>query len=87
LDVAVHLDPGNKLLLFTDGITEATNTRGEEYGEDRLRGELDDVSGETATLHRKLMRDVSEFCQGNFADDATLVLIAFLPSVKAPVIQ
>ena len=88
LDVAAHLDPGNKLLLFTDGITEATNPRGEEYGEDRLRRELDDdPSGETATLHHKLMQDVSEFCQGNFADDATLVLISFLPSEKTPVIQ
>lgn len=88
LDVAVHLDPGNKLLLFTDGITEATNTRGEEYGEDRLRRELDDdPSGETATLHHKLMQDVSEFCQGNFADDATLVLISFLTSAKTLVIQ
>jgi sigma-B regulation protein RsbU (phosphoserine phosphatase) len=83
-DVAVQLDPGNKLLLFTDGITEATNTRGEEYGEDRLRRELDDDgSGETATLHRKLMQDVSEFCQGNFADDATLVLISFLPKERS----
>ena len=87
-DVAVHLEPGNKLLLFTDGITEATNPRSEEYGEDRLRRELDDdPSGETATLHHKLMQDVSEFCQGNFADDATLVLISFLPSARTSVIQ
>jgi phosphoserine phosphatase RsbU/P len=87
-DVAVQIDSGNKLLLFTDGITEATNASGEEYGEDRLRQELDDdVSGETATLHRKLMQDVAEFCQGNFADDATLVLISFLRSVNGPVIQ
>ena len=88
LDGAMHLEPGNKLLLFTDGIMEATNTRGQEYGEDRLRRELDDdPSGETATLHHKLMQDVSEFCQGNFADDATPVLISFLPSARAPVIQ
>jgi len=87
-DVATHFNPGNRLLLFTDGIAEATNPRGEEYGEDRLRQELDEgASGETATLHRKLMQDVSEFCQGNFADDATLVLISFLPSEKTPVIQ
>jgi len=82
-DVAMHFNPGNRLLLFTDGITEATNPRGEEYGEDRLRQELDeDASEETATLHRKLMQNVSEFCHGNFADDATLVLISFLPSEK-----
>jgi hypothetical protein len=63
-----------------DATSPATNTRGEEYGEDRLRQELDDdANGESATLHRKLMQGVSEFCQGNFADDATLVLISFQP--------
>jgi sigma-B regulation protein RsbU (phosphoserine phosphatase) len=78
-DVAVRLDPGNKMLLFTDGITEATNTRGEEYGEARLRQGLDGDS-KTTTMHSKLMQEVSDFCLGNFADDATLVLISFLPS-------
>jgi phosphoserine phosphatase RsbU/P len=79
-DVTVQFDPGNKVLLFTDGITEATNTRDEEYGEARLRQRLDvDSSSETAALHYKLMQEISDFCLGNFADDATLVLISFLP--------
>jgi sigma-B regulation protein RsbU (phosphoserine phosphatase) len=83
-DVTVQFDPGNKVLLFTDGITEATNTRDEEYGEARLRQRLDvDSSSETAALHRKLMQEVSDFCLGNFADDATLVLISFLPLAKS----
>jgi len=86
-DVAIRLDPGNKMLLFTDGITEATNPRGDEYGEDRLRQGLDGDECETATMHRKLMQEVSDFCRGNFADDATLVLISFLPSAKPLVIQ
>jgi phosphoserine phosphatase RsbU/P len=87
-DVTVKLDPGDKVLLFTDGITEATNTLGEEYGEARLRQVLvGDTSSETATVHHKLMREVSDFCQGNFADDATLVLISVLPSAKPIVIQ
>jgi len=87
-DVTVQLDPGNKVLLFTDGITEATNTRDEEYGEARLRQGLDDdSSSETATMHRKLMQEVSDFCQGNFADDATLVLVSFLPAAKSLVVQ
>jgi len=74
----VRLDPRNKVLLFTDGITEATNTRGEEYGEARLREGLDGDS-KTATMHGTLMQEVSDFCRGSFADDATLVLISFLP--------
>jgi phosphoserine phosphatase RsbU/P len=86
-DVAIRLDPGNKVLLFTDGITEATNPRGDEYGEDRLRQGLDGDECETATMHRNLMQEVSDCCLGNFADDATLVLISFLPSAKPLVIQ
>jgi sigma-B regulation protein RsbU (phosphoserine phosphatase) len=87
-DVTMQFDPGNKILLFTDGITEATNTLGEEFGEARLRQELDgDSSNETATMHRRLMKQVSDFCLGNFADDATLVLISFLSSAKPLVIQ
>jgi sigma-B regulation protein RsbU (phosphoserine phosphatase) len=87
-DVTVQFDPGNKVLLFTDGITEATNTRDEEYGEARLRQRLDvDTSSETEAMHRKLMQEVSDFCLGNFADDATLVLISFLPLAKFLVVQ
>jgi phosphoserine phosphatase RsbU/P len=87
-DVVGRLDPGNKVLLFTDGITEATNPRGEEYGEARLRLGLDgDSSSETATMHRKLMQEVSDFCLDNFADDATLVLISFRSSAKPLVTQ
>ena len=86
--MTVQLDPGDEVLLFTDGITEATNTRDEEYGETRLRQGLDgNSSSNTATMHRKLMQEVTDFCQGNFADDATLVLISFLPSAKSLVVQ
>ncbi len=60
-DVTVQFDPGNKVLLFTDGITEATNTRDEEYGEARLRQRLDvDTRSKTEAMHRKLMQEVSE---------------------------
>ena len=46
LDGAMHLEPGNKLLLFTDGIMEATNTRGQEYGEDDCDGNLMTIQAE-----------------------------------------
>jgi len=46
-----------------------------------------DSSSETATMHNKLMQEVSNFCLGNFADDATLLLISFLPSARPFVIQ
>ena len=33
----IHLQPGDTLLLYTDGLTEARDGSGREYGEDRLR--------------------------------------------------
>ena len=34
---AVTLDPGDTIILYTDGVTEAMNAEGEEFGLDRLR--------------------------------------------------
>jgi serine phosphatase RsbU (regulator of sigma subunit) len=41
LQSAVQLDPGDWLLIFTDGITEARNTDDEEFGTDRLLAAMD----------------------------------------------
>jgi sigma-B regulation protein RsbU (phosphoserine phosphatase) len=35
-DSVIGLNPGDKLLLFTDGITEASGSDGQEFGGDRL---------------------------------------------------
>ena len=81
LNATLHLEPGDKILLFTDGITEATNPSGEEYGDVRVRQRLTDASdGGITTLHGRLMSEVSDFCKGDFADDATLVLVSFTPN-------
>jgi sigma-B regulation protein RsbU (phosphoserine phosphatase) len=34
------LDPGNVLVIYSDGVSEATDSTGQEYGVDRLRGLL-----------------------------------------------
>jgi sigma-B regulation protein RsbU (phosphoserine phosphatase) len=72
----VPLRSGDRLVLFTDGITEAGSHEGREFGEDRLV--------ELVIAHRHLpapalldavFADVSAFTRSVFADDATLIVI------------
>jgi len=77
-DYAVQLQPGDKLLLWTDGITEAENAQLEEFGEERL---LEAARARDATAldtQRAIMQGVTAFCGGNFRDDATLLVLRVL---------
>ena len=72
----VALAAGDRLLLFTDGISEALAPDGEEYGEDRLiEMARSDAGGDPEELQRSIMRSVGEFRGGPLADDATLMVI------------
>ena len=68
---------GERLLLFTDGVTEAFNTSEEEYGERRLEAYLDaQRSLGPDPLIQGLVRDVLSFCgAGRPRDDITLVAV------------
>ncbi len=64
------------MLLFTDGVTEARNAAGDEFGEERLRQCLRSYVGRNAAELRTLILDeVTAFCAGNFDDDATLMVL------------
>ncbi len=68
----VTLPPGSRLLLYTDGITEAMNGSDEEYGPDRL---IEHFCSPDAGLGA-LIDEVLRFGSGPYcADDATAVLI------------
>ncbi len=76
----VGLAPGDRLLLFTDGITEAFSPAGEEFGEERVAAvgtEYRKLSAQD--LNHRLLGEAGDFCQGQFHDDATLVVIAAKP--------
>jgi phosphoserine phosphatase RsbU/P len=76
-DSTVELKPGDRLVLFTDGITEASESDGLEFGEDHLAAIAKASSGSSATeLNARVLAQVTEFCQGQFQDDATLLVIA-----------
>jgi serine phosphatase RsbU (regulator of sigma subunit) len=70
------LTPGESLTLYTDGITEAMNSTGALYGQDRLLRQLAaEVSG-VKTLGRHLLDDVKKFV-GNRSQSDDMCLACF----------
>ena len=76
-DSSVNLRSGDRLLLFTDGITEAEDAQGEEFGVERVAafGKAHAASS-AAELNEQLLALASDFCGAQFQDDATLVVLA-----------
>jgi sigma-B regulation protein RsbU (phosphoserine phosphatase) len=74
-DYTAQLQPGDQLLLSTDGITEAENAQLEEFGEERLLEAARARHGSALEVQRAIMQQVTAFCGGNFRDDATLLVL------------
>lgn len=72
---SVTLDPGDKLVLFTDGLDESTNKSGEEFGIERIVTTLGSSNGTSISEHiRDLSDAVYEFTRGvPQSDDITIV--------------
>ena len=72
-----HVDSGDMLLLFSDGVTEAENAAGEELGDDRLAAWLGSAAGQSATeTVDTIQRELSTFCGTAAArDDVTLMVL------------
>jgi sigma-B regulation protein RsbU (phosphoserine phosphatase) len=74
---SAHLSPGDRVILFTDGVTEACNAAGEEFGEARLLRLLEDHRTlSAAELQAKILAVVAEFSRSRWQDDATLLVLA-----------
>jgi sigma-B regulation protein RsbU (phosphoserine phosphatase) len=68
--------PGDRLVFYTDGITEARSPAGEEYGEDRLSDTARTTRGRPIEeMKDQLLAAVNEFTGGTFEDDATLIVV------------
>jgi len=74
---SAQLSPGDRVILFTDGVTEACGVEGEEFGEARLLHLLEDHRALSADeLQAKILDVVGEFSGGRWQDDATLLVLA-----------
>jgi hypothetical protein len=76
--VQENLEPGDQVLLYTDGITEARSADGEQFGVDRLvefaaRALADGLPPAETT--RRLVHAILDYQQDKLQDDATVLLV------------
>ena len=84
----MRLLPGETLLLFTDGITEARSPGGEFYGEGRIRAFLEANHGKSAeALCDTLEKEICDFQKMNLADDLTILALRRIGSRMTRVLE
>ena len=76
-EAAQSLEPGDRVFLYTDGITEARNGKGEEYGLQRLQAVLAELAERPPdAVLKELAVRVGRFQgKGRQFDDITAVLV------------
>ena len=75
----VQLKPGDLIVSFSDGVSEAMNEQGEEFTDERLIACVTANLGKTpAEVLDALFADVKTFCAGaDQSDDVTAVLVRY----------
>jgi len=73
------LAPGDRIVLYTDGVTEAQNDAGDFFGRKRLREAVKSAGGaDCAQLHATIHKAILDFTAGaEQADDLTLVVVEY----------
>lgn len=72
----IQLRAGDRLLLFTDGLSEAVDENNEQFGEQRLIDLLREQRHRTPEELKEIVFDaVAEFCGRNFRDDVALMIV------------
>jgi len=75
----ITVEPGDILVAFSDGVTEALSASGDEYGEDRLLACVDAAKGKSLQeLLDGIFASVREFCTGAVqSDDVTALVLRY----------
>ena len=68
------LAPGDRLLLFTDGVPDSCDAKGEEFGDDRLIA-LGRMEADADALHRRVVEARKAFSPAAPQDDVTVVTL------------
>jgi serine phosphatase RsbU (regulator of sigma subunit)/pSer/pThr/pTyr-binding forkhead associated (FHA) protein len=77
--LAQQLAPGDKVVIYTDGVTEAQNTEGQFFGKRRLREIVEAHAKDTcAMIHDAIQAGVAAFTEGAAqSDDITVLVVEF----------
>jgi serine phosphatase RsbU (regulator of sigma subunit) len=71
-----HLEQGDLLVLFTDGLTEAMNAQGEQFGLDRLCMEVERAQVvPPSSIRDRLLTAVNTWAKARLDDDLTLLVL------------
>ncbi len=74
------VEPGETLVFYTDGVTEAPSPDGEMFGETRLMELISNLRSEPVdVICRRIMDQVSDFQQGAQFDDITMMALRRSP--------
>ncbi|HXU08510.1 MAG TPA: SpoIIE family protein phosphatase [Blastocatellia bacterium] len=72
----IDLEAGDRLLMFTDGVTEVRNALGDEFGEEKLIELLiENRELDAEELRDRIVQAVVDYGGGEFHDDATLMVL------------
>jgi sigma-B regulation protein RsbU (phosphoserine phosphatase) len=79
-DTAFDMQPGDFLLLYTDGVNEAENAQGEEFGDERVQNALARLAVSSSAAPRSIidgiLEEVTAFTGGKRShDDITLIVL------------
>ncbi len=76
---SIRLAPGDVLLAYTDGVTEAMDRDGVLYSDERLLAYASSASGQNVReLVAGLMKEIDSYSKGVRSDDTTLLAVKFL---------
>jgi sigma-B regulation protein RsbU (phosphoserine phosphatase) len=80
LEQTLPLNPGDLIILYTDGVTEAMNAKDELFGEERLRNIISqNCSLSSDAITKKILEEIVWFSSGEpQSDDITLLVVKVL---------
>lgn len=84
VETVVRLEPGDRVIFYTDGFLEAKSPNGEVFGDHRFSEAMTRLAPlDAETLAEDLVREVEGFAAGKLDDDLTMLIVEFQPAAVA----